>query len=184
MQALRPPGAVLAIAAVAGLLGCTSSPPSTLPGDRPPAATAASTSGGSGPPSADSAATRAVVRDYLRYWDGVLAAHATRDPDAALLGRYAAGAARARIASAVTTNISRGYFRRGTVQHQPTVVALSDAAATLRDCADISDWVIYSARTRRPVPIGPAEPTRVTTYRLQRRGPGWVVVEAVDGPAC
>jgi len=125
-----------------------------------------------------------VLRDYLRYWDGVQAAHATRNVGAPALVRYAAGAARSRIEAAVRTNIDRGYFRRGIVTHEPTVTALAGAAATVRDCADISRWTIYSARTGRPVPIGPAEPTRVTTYALQRSGATWVVVQAVDGPAC
>lgn len=167
--------------------GCTE-PASDQPLGDVPSAVASSTAGrpsASGSTSGgDQAVRRAIVGDYLRYWDGVLAAHASRNPADATLTRYAAQDALARVANAVRANASLGYQRRGTVTHKPTVTAVTGATARLQDCADVRKWTIYNTRTDRPVPIGASEPRLLTTYDLREQDGRWVVVGATDGGGC
>ena len=125
-----------------------------------------------------------IVRDYLRYWQGVISAHSRRNPDDATLAEYTGGSALNRVVSAVNDNRHRGYYRRGTVRHQPTVVSATDTTATIQDCADISNWTVYSTRTGRAVPLGAAVPRRRSTYTLAHRDDHWVVMAAEDGDAC
>lgn len=179
----------IAVGAAAGvlLIGCTAES-TDRPLDAGPALATEAADPTSAPttsaPTVDPAVATIVIRDYLRYWDGVLAAHAGRDQRAPALLRYSTGPGYDRVAAAVRVNVSRGYLRRGTVGHQPAVLAVDGGVARLRDCADVTRWAVYSARTGARVPIGAAEPRLATTYQLTRTDGRWVVDQATDGAAC
>jgi hypothetical protein len=136
----------LLLAAVLGLAGCGQGRgyDASLPtGSTARSAVAAGSAEGA---AADDTKT-AILAGYRAYWDAMIAAGVTADADSPLLAEHATSLALAQARMHFSAIKRVGQVDRGTVTLHPRVVSVKGAAATVRDCPDISRWHRVDART-------------------------------------
>lgn len=128
MARARPLAAVL----TAGLLVASCGSARASP---PPARTRAPTAISSPAPTTIPAKVRrAVIHDYQAFWRAVSAAYNPPRPDDPNLARYGSGTALSNLRQALETDAQLGVVRRGTQALDPTVLTVTGANATVRDC--------------------------------------------------
>jgi hypothetical protein len=136
----RALGATLLVAAVLGLTGCAQG--QGYDASLPTASTARSAvavATAQGGAAADDTKA-AILAGYRAYWDAMIAAGETADANSPLLAEHATSLAlgQARLHFSAIKRV--GQVDRGTVTLHPKVVSVKGAAATVRDCPDISHW--------------------------------------------
>jgi hypothetical protein len=77
---------------------------------------------------------RAITDDYQAFWRAVFAAYDPPRPDDPNLARYGSGSALSNLRQALETDAQIGVVRRGNQALDPTVLTVTGATATVRDC--------------------------------------------------
>jgi hypothetical protein len=126
---------------------------------------------------------QAVLAAYQGYWDTWLVANDPPNPDHPDLGRYATGAALAKVRESIANHRSVGQVLRLPVnsisEHRSRVVALDGRTAVLSDCS-IDDGLVlaYGSGTVLNDAVG----TWLIRATLEWSGGAWLVKEvAVEG---
>lgn len=143
------------------------------------------TVGASAPAAADEAA---VFHAYVEFWQADMAALARSDPAWPPLLERVSGQQRTGTVALLTANRDKGQHVTGTITIRPQVLVVRGAAATVRDCADLSgSQAVDSAG--RPVDGTKGKAGVEYSVTLVQSGPRWTVdnidtVESANGTAC
>lgn len=134
----------------------------------------------------ESAGDDPVLASYLRFWDAVVAANRTADPNLAALRTTAADPELSKVRATVSRNKVQKLSLRGEVGHSPQPARITGNTATIEDCYDISGWNPVRLDTGQPVDA--TDESGTGRYRarftLRRDGSGWLVVDHVALGGC
>ncbi len=94
------------------------------------------------------AATRAaILAAYHGYWDALVAAGKTANPNYPGLARYATGAALVQAQTHFDQLRHAGQVDLGTVTLHPTITSVGPRVAAISDCTDTTHWLRRDAKT-------------------------------------
>jgi hypothetical protein len=161
--------------------GCSSPTPSTPLPD-----------GGGGPTTTTTAAPTPtgdadpVLAGYLAYWDAVIHANATANPNDPALAQHASGAALTEARTTITRNRIQQLAVRGTVTHKARVLARTGVSATVDDCYDSKDWKPVEIKTGRDIGAIPDNGTGRyrDRYTMRQVAGMWLVVTRKTTGSC
>jgi len=127
-----------------------------------------------------------VLAAYLRFWDAVVAANRTADPNLAALRTAATEPELSRVRATVSRNKVQRLSLRGDVAHSPKAPTVTGSRATIEDCYDISRWNPVRLDTGEPVDAVDESGTGRyrARYTLRRSVGGWLVVNHTALGAC
>jgi hypothetical protein len=114
-----------------------------------------------------------VLAAYRGMWAAFVAAARTSDPDAADLRRYTSGDALRLIVMSLYVKRERQRVILGDLRIDPHVSTVTDTTATVLDCVNDENWLVYHA-SGAPVDDTPGGRHR-TTATVTRTGDGWRV---------
>jgi hypothetical protein len=87
---------------------------------------------------------RAIIHDYEVGWNAVFTSSDPPKPDDPRLAQHLSGEFLGQLTETLNNDAAAGTVRRGTQVFDPTVVSVSGASATVRDCYS-NNWLIYAA---------------------------------------
>lgn len=134
MNVLRSAGLMVGAVVAVALAGCAASGPSAVPAT--PSRSAGVPSPVASPVDTAAEAREHVLAAYRGMWDDYVAASRTADYTAKQLERHASGDALALLVNGLRLNHRNGTVVIGAPSFAPKITRLTDARATISDCAD------------------------------------------------